>query len=173
MSSPVLKHLKIRTVVTETEISTVLRNICQIDRQPSILLSTLSGGRKTALKQAIQISFEQLLHYSHPDTDPYSIAIKAEMRSLIGKVGGYSQEMPYYLVRFHKPKIVIETGAYRETNSAFILNGIKDNGFGKLYSIDLPMENTMTIMATWIFHPLLIMRRQDSLFLTNLGRTGL
>ena len=44
----------------------------------------------------------------------------------------------YVLTRLTKPKVVIETGVWLGFSSAFILQGLEDNGSGKLYSIDLP-----------------------------------
>ncbi len=49
----------------------------------------------------------------------------------------------YCLIRKLKPKKSIETGVCNGASSAFILAAIKRNGFGKLYSIDLPeLANT-------------------------------
>ena len=35
-----------------------------------------------------------------------------------------------------KPKIIVETGVAYGKSSSYILKALKDNGFGKLYSID-------------------------------------
>lgn len=48
------------------------------------------------------------------------------------------QPLLYYAVRFTKPKTIVETGVNYGASSAMILQAIKDNGFGHLYSIDLP-----------------------------------
>ena len=47
----------------------------------------------------------------------------------------------YSLVRNHKPKIVVETGVLHGLTSLWILKAIKDNGYGKLISIDLPRRD--------------------------------
>jgi len=39
-----------------------------------------------------------------------------------------------------KPKVVVETGVSFGVTSSFILQAMEDNGFGTLYSIDLPFE---------------------------------
>ena len=44
----------------------------------------------------------------------------------------------YALIRLAKPKDVIETGVWFGFSTAFLLQGLEDNGSGKLYSIDLP-----------------------------------
>ena len=47
----------------------------------------------------------------------------------------------YNLVRNTKPKTVIETGVLHGLTSAWILKGLKENNYGKLYSIDLPRRS--------------------------------
>lgn len=44
----------------------------------------------------------------------------------------------YAFVRRYQPKTIVETGVQNGFSSAFILQGIQDNGNGRLYSIDLP-----------------------------------
>jgi predicted O-methyltransferase YrrM len=44
----------------------------------------------------------------------------------------------YHCTRIHKPTIIVETGVLDGFSSAFWLKGLHDNGFGHLYSIDLP-----------------------------------
>jgi hypothetical protein len=39
-----------------------------------------------------------------------------------------------------KPKIVVETSVSFSVTSSFILQAMEDNGFGTLYSIDLPFQ---------------------------------
>jgi len=58
------------------------------------------------------------------------------------RVGGYIDftiaPMLYVIVRILRPSIVVETGVGPGASSAFILRALEVNGFGKLYSIDLP-----------------------------------
>lgn len=49
-------------------------------------------------------------------------------------------QMLYFLIRKVKPKIVVETGVAAGESTGYILQAIADNGFGKLYSIDLPFQ---------------------------------
>jgi len=44
----------------------------------------------------------------------------------------------YVAVRALKPSIVVETGVGSGMSSSFILRALAMNGFGTLYSIDLP-----------------------------------
>lgn len=46
----------------------------------------------------------------------------------------------YFIVRILKPKVIVETGVAAGVSTGYILQGLKDNGFGKLYSIDLPFQ---------------------------------
>jgi hypothetical protein len=46
----------------------------------------------------------------------------------------------YAAVRIWKPHVMVETGVFYGAMSATILYAMKKNGFGKLYSIDLPVE---------------------------------
>lgn len=44
----------------------------------------------------------------------------------------------YVLIRYLKPKVILETGVFDGISSSFVLNALKKNGFGKLISVDLP-----------------------------------
>ena len=54
-----------------------------------------------------------------------------------------TRELPclYLLTRLIKPNQVVETGVSSGASSAYILQALKDNKIGKLYSIDLPPDN--------------------------------
>lgn len=49
-------------------------------------------------------------------------------------------QLLYFLIRKLKPKIVVETGVAAGESTGYILQAIHDNGFGKLYSVDLPFQ---------------------------------
>jgi Methyltransferase domain len=49
-----------------------------------------------------------------------------------------SSEVLYLIVRAVRPQVVVETGVALGYSSAFILQGLHDNGLGHLHSIDLP-----------------------------------
>jgi len=46
----------------------------------------------------------------------------------------------YVLIRLLQPRVMVETGVYYGGFSSIILYAMKQNGFGQLYSIDLPVE---------------------------------
>jgi predicted O-methyltransferase YrrM len=57
------------------------------------------------------------------------------------RYGGFpNPEIFYILVRKIRPKIVVETGVSFGITSSFILQAMEENGFGTLYSIDLPFQ---------------------------------
>lgn len=47
----------------------------------------------------------------------------------------------YVMVRVWQPKVMVETGVFYGAMSAMILHAMHQNGFGRLYSIDLPIES--------------------------------
>src|SRR5262249_34042922 len=44
----------------------------------------------------------------------------------------------YYCTRLARPEVVVETGVFDGFSSAFILKALRDNGGGRLCSVDLP-----------------------------------
>ena len=55
-----------------------------------------------------------------------------------GNAGDFDVLILYLLIRTNKPKIVVETGVASGRSSRVILEALKENGRGMLYSIDLP-----------------------------------
>lgn len=51
---------------------------------------------------------------------------------------GVQRILMYVVMRLKQPEIVVETGVFYGGNTAFLLNGLRKNGKGKLYSFDLP-----------------------------------
>ncbi len=54
-----------------------------------------------------------------------------------GHTGDFEVMMLYTIIRMSKPEIVVETGVASGRSSWAILQALKDNNYGKLYSIDL------------------------------------
>lgn len=78
------------------------------------------------------------------------------------EIGGYNNGWPvgsifanegqrlYDLIREHKPKKVIEIGALYGCSTTWIATALRDNGFGKLISIDHdPLAWSMFNMLEW------------------------
>lgn len=51
---------------------------------------------------------------------------------------GPTNEVLYYFVRAIRPTTIVETGVAAGFSSAYLLQGLRDNGTGHLFSIDLP-----------------------------------
>jgi len=62
-----------------------------------------------------------------------------------------AKRLVYLAVRLARPESVVETGTYNGTYSTFILLGLRDNGRGRLVSLDLPAR---VPIAHAIDHPL-------------------
>ena len=52
----------------------------------------------------------------------------------------------YTIVRALKPKIIVETGVSNGVSSRCILEALKRNNYGTLYSIDLPKESSLALI---------------------------
>lgn len=63
-------------------------------------------------------------------------------KNIDSRIGGYLPvdllEVIYAIVRYYKPKTIVETGVGMGSTSVFILKALHANGDGILYSIDLP-----------------------------------
>jgi hypothetical protein len=64
-------------------------------------------------------------------------------KGVVGNIDWFAFEriLIYVLVRYKKPKKILETGVYYGGNSVFALQALERNGVGLLTSIDLPDEN--------------------------------
>ena len=54
-------------------------------------------------------------------------------------------ELTYLLIREFKPESIVECAPCGGWSTTWLLNGLKDNGFGKLYSYDLVDHATKTV----------------------------
>lgn len=114
---------------------TILSQIPQIASHPSWIASYIREGRAGVLKRIVLDSLMTVRSQPVPES---LYALKdLPLKTILGKIGA-PQELLYYVVRLSMPRIVIETGVYWGISSAFLLAGLHDNGFGNLYSVDLP-----------------------------------
>jgi len=89
-----------------------------------------------ASEDEVKVIRDQLA--SHPVHSEVGATLKKIGRpEKLARIMNYSW-FYYVLMRLTKPNVVIETGVWFGFSSAFILQGLEDNGSGKLYSIDLP-----------------------------------
>lgn len=117
------------------DLKEALVNFGQIPKHPRWIASFLRGGREGLYKQATVDSLMSIRRASPISklTDLETIPLTTP----IGQMGG-TQELLYPLVRFLRPKAIVETGVYRGLSTAFMLAAVADNGMGKVYSVDLP-----------------------------------
>jgi predicted O-methyltransferase YrrM len=103
-------------------------------RNPSIILYLAS--KRKAIRKLVQ------LEISRAQKDwTERVAQGRSLREVIelSKVHWtFQQSSLYYVCRFLKPKVVVETGVDYGASSSLILQALEDNGVGVLYSIDLP-----------------------------------
>ena len=64
--------------------------------------------------------------------------LKILSKKKIKNHGGAAIEIIYFLIRYYKPKIILETGVAYGFSSHSIFHAIKKNKLGKLYSSDFP-----------------------------------
>lgn len=55
----------------------------------------------------------------------------------------------YVLIRLLKPELVVETGCAKGQSSFYILSALERNGKGRLYTIDLPVEDKKKNDGIW------------------------
>ena len=83
------------------------------------------------LIQTVKLYKEYGKHFKPNDTNSY--------RRLDSILSNKTQIL-YFLVRKLKPKLVVETGVAAGKSTGFILQALKDNNKGNLYSIDQPFQ---------------------------------
>jgi len=82
----------------------------------------------TQLESHIENKFKNLELEKYPSKKkPYPINYS---------INSDSRKFLYYIIRILKPKNIVETGVAYGTSSAYILKALKDNGSGRLHSID-------------------------------------
>lgn len=116
------------------ELRAGLRNLGVVARHPKWVLAWCSG-RKYLWRQMVLDSLQDVREALVPEND--SAILARQPCSALGKLGA-TQEYLYFLVRLHRPEVVVETGVFRGISSSFILQAMRENCKGTLYSIDLP-----------------------------------
>ena len=121
-------------------------------RNPGIAFSYLRMNEKIA--QLMETTVEEVNRYSN------SASLVTIGRKVLENFHGREslvlgpgkkprKSIVYYLVcRIVKPAIVVETGVQSGMSSAFILQALKDNGTGSLYSIDWPDKRLLAALPS-------------------------
>lgn len=82
-------------------------------------------------------------------------ALRAERGFWLGGAGDY--RLLYFVVRYTKPAIVVETGVALGYSSRSILLAMRANGFGRLYSSDMPyprIDDAESLVGLLVDHSL-------------------
>lgn len=122
-----------------------LRNIRVAVENPSVLPATLLHGRTGATSVILSRILRKLSSCSDKEIDTFlkasesrKMLVMPDNLSVFNSSSSLTFVMiPYYLVRLRKPKIVVETGVWSGKSSWSILQALKDNQEGKLFSLDI------------------------------------
>lgn len=103
-------------------------------------LQTLTGLETDGLKNFLNDLYEDNTFWR----DFLPRLALAETYSSLGDLRFHAVTI-YTVVRARQPEIVVETGVAHGKSSAFILLGLEHNGYGQLYSVDVPATGEVTL----------------------------
>lgn len=113
--------------------------------RPSLLLGLTRRPSKFYLAGAIEGFLKDDLPAALGEVVPEPVRAHFQSRGIKDKHGW--RLLLYLLVRRYRPKVFVETGVSRGASSAYILAAMEENGFGHLYSIDLPPPDAAVNVA--------------------------
>ena len=118
-------------------IGSFVRLLGKLYHHPRLAATRLLKRDRAAAHEALSVLYgAQSEAHQHLET---FLASPAFSRSFsLGHSGDFDVMMLYALVRMQKPEVIIETGVASGRSSSVILAALRDNGKGRLYSIDLP-----------------------------------
>lgn len=97
----------------------------------NVFFEKYANEKENSLKKTVELYKKIGKDFNPKDSDSYKkLQNHLELKS----------QLLYFLVRKLRPKIVVETGVAAGESTGYILKAMHDNGFGKLYSIDLPFQ---------------------------------
>lgn len=115
---------------------------------PLFMFSSLLGlhvADAIRLSRFLNVDLREVFEFYKEATDlKFLRYIKAKyiLAEKLAKIGGgldlYLAPYLYIIVRVLKPRVVVETGVGPGVSTSFILYALERNGFGELFSIDLP-----------------------------------
>jgi predicted O-methyltransferase YrrM len=139
-----------------TELRTAFRYSYMALGKPGWWFEFLRGGRVGLLSRMVA---DSIAIVSTVRVLSVRETLRAPPVTPLGRMGAH-QEYLYRLIRATQPKIVVETGVYRGVSSAFALAALRDNGDGKLVSIDLPSAS-YTIRETGMVDSSPLLRNEE------------
>ena len=117
------------------ELGIAASNLSLALRHPRWWWAFLEGGRRGLIRQMMVESLGDI--HGRPAISAFNELATRRGVSVFSQLGA-TQEYLYDVVRWLKPDVVVETGVYRGLSSAFMLAAMRENGRGRLFSIDLP-----------------------------------
>lgn len=114
-------------------------------RCPSSILAFIRGGKIRAYQKILskilmtlsKTRDEEILRCLTETLRSQRLILPEAIHFLNGSRGLVPLLVAYYLVRVHKPSVVVETGVWTGKTSWFILQALEDIGDGNLISVDL------------------------------------
>jgi len=136
----------------ETSKALKLRNIEVALRYPSSLASLILGGKARAFQSILSKILSELSQHNESEissllkmtTEKRVLVMPKELAIFNGSRDLTNIVVLYYLVRCNRPQIVVETGVWTGKTSWGILQALRDNGKGRLISIDLGITDLGT-----------------------------
>jgi predicted O-methyltransferase YrrM len=115
---------------------------------PSVIPAYLQQGSGGATSVILSKILRKLSARSDKEIETYLEASESKrMLVMPDNLGAFNSSssltyiiIPYYLVRLHKPRIVVETGVWSGKSSWSILQALNDNQDGKLFSVDIGVK---------------------------------
>lgn len=123
-------------------------------RHPKIALSYLRMKKKIAALTRTDVE-EVTRYFNEPSLKVISNRVATVLHGyehmILGAGKRPRKAVAYYAIcRITKPAIVVETGVQSGVSSAFILQALRDNHKGLLYSIDLPDQDLLKAIPSHI-----------------------
>jgi hypothetical protein len=106
-----------------------------------LLSQTLKTNDRT-IKQYYNELYHHTSFFQHLSAQLVTISSESDLQP--GLMAKREAAICYAIIRHLKPQAVVETGVANGLSTAFTLLAISDNGFGHLWSIDLPNTDSLT-----------------------------
>lgn len=133
--------------LTKTLIGFWVKNPLETPAVIRFLLNKLSSVPRFMSKNVLTENHQEQFKYQLLRTKEIYKKLKSKFKldnqksyTLLSKHLGNRSQLLYFIIRATRPGVVVETGVASGESTGYILQAIKDNGSGKLYSIDFPFQ---------------------------------
>jgi len=118
--------------------------------QPSTILAFLRGGKSEAYREALRKLIENLSKCNSKELGELLEKSKLISSAVFPRKTSFYKSgaeftnmlMLYYIIRFEKPQLIVETGVWTGKTSWTMLQALADNGTGHLLSVDLGVKSS-------------------------------